>query len=279
MYGGTENDHYYVDNAGDVVREYAGEGSDTVRTDVSYTLTAGSEIEWFVPNDHLATTAMNLTGNEFANVMWGNYGTNVLDGGGGADRMNGWQGNDTYIVDNVGDSLFENFGQGFDTVLTSVSFSVGLYSEIEVLQATGTANVDLTGSIDNNLIIGNAGNNIIDGSYGKDTMSGGAGVDVFIWSAVEQIGLFNFDPDIVTDFNKAEGDFLHFTNMDADETVAGNQAFTFIGTAGFTAPGQINFVTNGTDTFVQLNTNADLTVDGIIQVSGVHTVDASWFFL
>ena len=288
MYGGTENDHYYVDNAGDVVREYAGEGSDTVRTDVSYTLTAGSEIEWFVPNDHQATTAINLTGNEFANVMWGNYGDNIIDGGGGADTMNGWKGNDTYIVDNVGDSLFENGeiystpeieSEGFDTVLTSVSFNVGLYSEIEVLQATGTANVFLTGSIDNNRIIGNAGSNIIDGSYGKDTLTGGAGGDVFIWSAVEEIGLFNFDPDIVTDFNKAEGDFLHFTNMDADETVAGNQDFTFIDTAGFTAPGQINWFTNGTDTFIQLNTNADLTVDGIIQVSGVHTVDASWFSL
>ena len=50
-----------------------------------------------------------------------------------------------------------------------MSFAVGLYSEIEVLQATGTANVYLQGSLDNNRIIGNAGSNIIDGSYGKDT--------------------------------------------------------------------------------------------------------------
>ena len=49
--------------------------------------------------------------------------------------------------------------------------------------------------------------------------------------------------------------------------------------APFTAPGQINWFTNGIDTFIQLNTNADPTVDGIIQVLGVHTVDASWFSL
>jgi serralysin len=67
--------------------------------------------------------------------------------------------------------------------------------------------------------------------------------------------------------------------IDADEAVAGDQAFTFIGTAAFTAPGQINWFTNGTDTFVQLNTNADPTVDGIIQVFGVQTVDAGWFVL
>jgi len=164
-------------------------------------------------------------------------------------------------------------------VLTSVDFAVGLYSEIEVLQATGSANVNLTGSLDNNRIIGNSGTNIIDGSYGKDTLTGGGGLDVFIWSNINEIGLTNFDPDIVTDLNRAEGDLLHFTNMDANETVAGNQDFTFIDQAAFTAPGQINWFTNGTDTFIQLNTNADLAADSVIQVNGVQTVDASWFFL
>src|SRR5262245_6027709 len=154
MYGGTESDHYYVDNAGDVVREYVGEGTfDVVWTSTSYVLPAGSEIEQFNVEDHQGTAAINLTGNEFKNIINGNYGDNIIDGGGGADIMNGWKGNDTYIVDNIGDDLFENFGEGFDTVLTSVSYSVGLYSEIEVLQAIGTASVNLTGSIDNNLII------------------------------------------------------------------------------------------------------------------------------
>ena len=66
---------------------------------------------------------------------------------------------------------------------------------------------------------------------------------------------------------------------EANETVAGNQDFTFIGQAGFTAPCQINWFTNGTDTFIQLNTNADPTVDAVIQLNGIHTIDASLFFL
>ena len=279
MFGGTDSDHYYVDNPGDVVREYVGEGTfDVVWTSTSYTLPAGSEIEQFNVEDGNSTTPINLTGNEFNNIINGNEGDNVINGGAGADIMNGWGGNDTYIVDNPGDSLFENFGQGFDTVLTSVSFDVGLYSEIEVLQAFGTGNVSLTGSLDDNRIIGNDGINVIDGSFGKDTMTGGAGGDAFIWSSVDEIGHFNFDPDIITDFNTAQ-DVLHFTNIDANETIAGNQDFTFIGTAAFTAPGQINWVTNGTDTFIQLNTNADLTVDGIIQLNGVTSGNSVMMFL
>ena len=109
-------------------------------------------------------------------------------------------------------------------------------------------------------------------------MTGGGAGDAFLWKSVDEIGLFNFDPDIVTDFNTAE-DVLHFTNIDANDTVAGNQDFIFIGTAAFTAPGQINWVTNGTDTFIQLNTNADLTVDGIIQLNGVQSGDAVMMFL
>jgi Ca2+-binding RTX toxin-like protein len=282
-YGGTGNDHYYVDNAGDFAWEKAGEGYDTVRATASYTLTAGSAIERLMTADFQGTAAINLTGNEFANEIWGNYGGNLINGGAGADMMMGWKGNDTYIVDNLGDTVFENGdiystpeneSEGFDTVLTSVTFAVGIENEIEVLQAIGTANIDLVGSLDNNRIIGNDGNNIISGSYGKDTVTGAGGADVFIWSFVDEIGWFNFDPDIVTDYSSAQGDVLHFTNIDANDTVAGNQDFTFISTAAFTAPGQINWFTDGANTFIQLNTNADLTVDGIIQLNGVTNGDA-----
>jgi hypothetical protein len=99
-----------------------------------------------------------------------------------------------------------------------------------------------------------------------------------VFGAIDQIGHFNFDPDIVTDFNTGQ-DLLHFTNIDANETVAGNQDFTFISTAAFSAPGQINWFTDGANTFIQLNTNADLTVDGIIQLNGVTNGDAVLMFL
>jgi Ca2+-binding RTX toxin-like protein len=43
-----------------------------------------------------ATTALSLTGNEFAQTIVGNYGNNILNGGGGADTMFGLAGNDSF---------------------------------------------------------------------------------------------------------------------------------------------------------------------------------------
>ena len=157
MYGGTDSDHYYVLDAGDVAWEYAGEGTfDVVWAGISYVLPAGSEIEqlnvWDVA---LGMAPINLTGNEFNNDINGGDGDNVINGGAGADSMFGGKGNDTYVVDNPGDWLFENGevystpeieSEGFDTVLTSVSYDVGLYNEIEVLQAIGTDNISLVGA-------------------------------------------------------------------------------------------------------------------------------------
>ena len=77
----------------------------------------------------------------------------------------------------------------------------------------------------------------------------------------------------------AQGDVLHFTGIDADETLADDQNFTFRGTEAFTAAGQINWFTNGTDTFLQFNTNADLNAEGIIQLNGVINGDAVLMFL
>jgi len=86
-------------------------------------------------------------------------------------------------------------------------------------------------------------------------------------------------PDIVADYSLAQGDVLHFTNMDADATQFNDQNFDFISTDAFSAPGQINWFSNGTDTFIQFNTDADLAADGMIQLSGVLSGDSVSMFL
>ncbi len=174
MAGGAGNDTYRADNAGDKVIENNGGGADRVFSSVSFSL-AGQYIE------QLALVSFgntNGTGNSLDNSLTGNGGNNVLNGGTGADTMAGRTGNDAYVVDNVGDRVIENNGEGTDLVNSSVAFDLaGQY--IEQLTLTGNVNINGRGNSLANTLAGNAGNNILDGRTGADTMTGGAGNDTY----------------------------------------------------------------------------------------------------
>jgi len=90
------DDIYYVRNVADRVVEAAGGGNDRVFAAASFMLEAGSEVEKFTTIDSLATTAINLAGNELSQYLYGNAGANLLDGKGGADVMTGFGGSDTF---------------------------------------------------------------------------------------------------------------------------------------------------------------------------------------
>ena len=65
-----------------------------------------------------------LQGNAANNMLRGGGGNDWLDGEGGADQLFGGTGNDTYVVDNLGDVVNETAGDGADTVLSYISFSL-----------------------------------------------------------------------------------------------------------------------------------------------------------
>ena len=109
----------------------------------------------------------------------------TLDGGAGADTLAAGFGDDTYYVDNSGDRVIEATGQGTDTVLTSVAYTLKSGQEIEVLATTddaGTAAINLTGNAFANTLRGNAGANTLTGG-GSDTLLGLGGDDRLILTA------------------------------------------------------------------------------------------------
>src|SRR5206468_7344789 len=146
----------------------ASEGTDTVVSSVDYTL--GAHLE----NLTLTGSALSGTGNAQDNVITGNAHDNVLDGGAGADTMIGGAGNDTYFVDSSGDVVTELSGEGTDTVVSSIDYTLG--ANLENLTLVGSA-LSGTGNELANVITGNAHDNVLDGGAGADTLIGGAGFD------------------------------------------------------------------------------------------------------
>jgi len=183
MTGGLGNDLYYVDTAGDFVVETSGQGNDRVLAQASYALSAGSEVELLTTSDNLATTVISLTGNNLAQYIYGNAGSNQLDGGGGGDVMVGLGGDDFYIIRHAADRVVEAAGGGYDRVLAAANFTLEAGSEVELLTTIDnlvTTTINLTGNALSQYIYGNAGSNTLDGGGGGDVMVGLGGDDFYI---------------------------------------------------------------------------------------------------
>ena len=91
--GELNDDSYHVDTAGDVVTEAIGGGKDRIYTTTNYQLSVRASLEGLTTTDGYGTTAIDLTGNDVAQVI-GNAGDNVLRGLGGNDQLQGMHGND-----------------------------------------------------------------------------------------------------------------------------------------------------------------------------------------
>jgi Ca2+-binding RTX toxin-like protein len=172
MIGGAGNDAYFVDDFADVVFESAGEGIDTVYSTAHFRLSDNVE------NLILQGGAdLQGYGNALANSLYGNGGSNILNGDAGADVMVGGAGDDAYFVDNFADAVFENAGEGNDTVYSTAHFR--LSDDVENLILQGSADLQGYGNGLGNILYGNGGSNLLNGDAGADVMVGGAGDDAY----------------------------------------------------------------------------------------------------
>jgi Ca2+-binding RTX toxin-like protein len=198
MQGGAGDDTYYVDNAGDVVKERAGEGLDTVNSRVSYTLSANVE-NLTINLERAASPILVGTGNELDNhlkadgrieisahaILEGMAGNDTLDSNIRCSSiMLGGEGNDFYYIYNVGDTVTEYANQGIDTVNSGLD-SYTLTANVENLilgpiPFIGISASSGTGNELANRLTGNRANNTLDGKAGDDILVGGDGADLLI---------------------------------------------------------------------------------------------------
>ena len=182
------------------------------------------------------------TGNSLANTIVGNELDNVLLGRDGNDTLRGAEGNDKLIGEAGNDHLIGDKG--------------------------------------NDTLKGGAGNDRLDGGEGVDTFSGGTGADRFVWDSVFDTGRATNLADIVLDFSAAQGDRLDFSKINANDLYDDRDyAFTFIGKAAFSAPGQIRYAVKDGETLIFLNTDLDPSFEAMIRLKGIKTPEASWFVL
>lgn len=128
LVGGQGDDMYIVNSVNDSIYEQSGQGYDVVLSSTNYLLNAHiEELQLLEGFD------IHGTGNALDNRIVGNSANNILDGISGADTLIGGQGNDTYYVDNLGDVLIENAGEGIDSVQSSISLQLGEHLENLVL--------------------------------------------------------------------------------------------------------------------------------------------------
>jgi Ca2+-binding RTX toxin-like protein len=219
--GGAGNDAYEVDTIGDLVIESANGGTDdTIWSQISYTLPA--QVEDLVLEE--APVALNGTGNNLSNDIYGNdfnnvltgnagndtlfgeLGADLLDGGAGADSMIGGAGNDTYIYDNTLDEIIEEAKEGTDTILLGAGITT--VSDADIYGAVSLEVVRTTAANSNITLAANAQKS------GIASLMGGSGTDVWNASAMKT--------SITMDAGAGTDSLLGGTGNDSISSGAGN---------------------------------------------------------
>ena len=219
-----------------------------------------------------------VSGGAGADYLNGGAGNDWLDGGVGADIMIGGTGNDVFVFGSVADKAIESSGGGIDTIVSSISMTLG--ANIENLELAGSAR-NGNGNGLANIIVGNAaanklkgavGNDHLDGGKGNDLLTGGKGKDTFVFTLTK-------GTDRITDF-KHRTDKIDLSDLDANVRKAGNGKFKFIGEKDFSdRAGELRFEEQGKKTIITADLNGNGTADLKIVLDGHHNLTAGDFIL
>src|SRR5581483_2745152 len=202
-----------------------------------------------------------VTGGDFNDVIHGDAGNDVMISSPGADRFEGGVGSDTAKYTAEVDAVDVTLNGSTPVNLTLGGVNKDVLQDVEnvwgglgndTLIGDGFANTflggagadQLNGAGGNDILNGSVGNDMLIGGAGRDTMTGGAGFDIFDFNSIAESLPGVANRDVITDFvgnGAAAGDQIDLSTIDANTGVAGDQAFTFIGAAAFTAAGQLRY--------------------------------------
>jgi Ca2+-binding RTX toxin-like protein len=137
----------------------------------------------------------------------------------------------------------------------------------------GGGNDSIDGGTSKDFIDGGSGADKISGGEGNDDLTGGSGADTFQFFFLKDVGVGASGRDSISDLEKGL-DKIDVSVLDANAALAGNQAFSFIGTSQFSNEGQVRAVAANFGQLLQFNTTGDgvaefeIFVETPLQISG-----------
>lgn len=232
----------------------------TAGDDVMVGFGNGTVLRGGAGDDVLVATYGNetLVGGKGSDLLIGGSGNDLLVGGDAGvpsavpDTMAGGMGNDTYYVENPGDVIINNAGEGVDTEIVFNRFYAMSVNDHATFLRGYDGDHELVGNSFDNRIVGGNGNDTINGGMGNDSLAGGVGFNLFEFSP-------NSGQDTITDYRGLGLDriglspLLHITSANFDSMVSITP-----GPAATT----VRF-TGTTDTIRILNAPAGLQIGGI----------------
>lgn len=265
-----------------------------------------------------ADTYHGLAGNDTISagagndIIYGDEGNDIAGGGAdndtfvatlndGSDRYTGGAGIDRYDLSgttaaatvNLTSGTASSAQTGTDTLATIENVTGGTGADtitgssgVNVLDG-GTGNDILLGMSGADTLLGGAGADRLTGGVGRDVMTGGADNDTFIFTAVAEMGRTTTSRDVITDFTSGQ-DLFNFSAIDANTSLSGDQAFSFLAAKGaaFTgARGQLQWLqedpagTANDRTIVLGDINGDRIADFHVELTGLITLGAGDFVL
>ena len=236
-------------------------------------------------NQALSTTASPnndvLTGTDRANTIAGNAGAVLIKGLAGNDTLRGEGGSDV-LDGGPGNDLLEGgeginlarFGGSTAVAVDLVTGSAKRGSETDTLSSIRGA----IGSSAADSFKGDSGPNWFQGGGARDVATGGAARDIYDFDRVQDSLPGSANRDVIGDL-APQSDRIDLTGIDADTTMAGNQAFRFVGTDPLTGPGQLGFRVSGANAIVRGSTDGDTASELEIQLTGLTGIGGYVFYL
>jgi Ca2+-binding RTX toxin-like protein len=138
----------------------------------------------------------------------------------------------------------------------------------------------MVGGAGNDTLNGGDGNDRLIGGAGRDSLNGGAGNDVFDFDAVSDSPAGPALRDSIVGGFAHGSDLIDLATIDANTLAAGNQAFSFIGSAAFSGvAGQLRYTNYSGNVIIDADLNCDSTADMQILVAGTTFMTGTDFIV